>query len=93
MRSKLPQLTRKRLLLRTARCISRRASDTSREPQRAKAFPFTKPESLSYTAKDHTKEGTYTMKIVVIRSPRALRYILAKIFNVTLDKKEKPHES
>ena len=28
------------------------------------------------------------MKIVVIRSPRALRYILSKIFDVKLEKKD-----
>jgi hypothetical protein len=29
------------------------------------------------------------MKIVVLRSPRALRYILAKIFGVEMDKDKK----
>ena len=29
------------------------------------------------------------MKIVIVRSPKVLRYILSKIFNVSLEKSEK----
>ena len=29
------------------------------------------------------------MKVVIIRSPRALRYFLSKIFDIKLDKKPK----